>query len=308
MRALVRAVSDAFRRATVKSQPLEPIDLELARRQHAAYVAALGRLGVEVIELQPLHAMADSCFVEDTAVVAGGIALVNRMGNVSRRGEEAAVAVALAASMPLERMEAPATLEGGDCMRLGDTIYVGLSERSNAAGVERLREVMRPRGLEVIAVELGDVLHLKCVCSPLGDDAMLLAGGTLEPSLFRGVRILTVPTHESYASNALALGATVLVSDGFPETRRILERAGYEVVPLDTTEIRKADGALTCLSIVFSSAHGRAVASELEAKVRRFPNERSATIARRIFTRTRPRTVPTDARWHSLDDLYPLSE
>ncbi|MFN7972309.1 MAG: arginine deiminase family protein [Acidobacteriota bacterium] len=251
MRALVRAIPDAFARATVKVLPAEPIDVPRARVQHAAYVAALRSIGVEVRELPPLHVMADSPFVEDTAVVAGGLALIDRMGNGSRRGEEASVRQALGEWLPVAAMEAPATLEGGDCMRLGRVIYAGLSERSNAAGIARLREVMAPRGLEVVTVELGDVLHLKCVCSPLDETTMLLAEGTLDPAIFGGARILAVPAREGYASNALAIGRTVLLPAGFPETRRLVAGAGFDVVPLDTTEIRKADGALTCLSILF---------------------------------------------------------
>ena len=148
-------------------------------------------------------------------------------------------------------MPAPATLDGGDCLRLGHTIYVGRSARTNDIGVSFLRQILSSRGITVVSVPLPpEILHLKCVCARLGDERVLVAEGALPDDTFGEATVIRVPAAESYAANALAIGDTVLCADGFPQTRDILETAGFRTVPLVTTEARKADGALTCMSIL----------------------------------------------------------
>jgi dimethylargininase len=149
-----------------------------------------------------------------------------------------------------EEMALPATLDGGDCLRLGTRLYVGLSGRTNEAGARRVREVFAPRGFEVVTVPVEGILHLKCVCSPLGPRTLLLADGTIPPDTFGDVEVLRVPNEESYAANAVAVGNVALIADGYPATRRVVERAGFEVIPIATSEIAKADGSLTCLSVL----------------------------------------------------------
>ena len=250
MRAICREVPETFDRAVVQSPSHEPIQAPVAQEQHRAYVRALEGLGLQVEVLPADPRFPDSCFVEDCAVVAEGVGLVARLGADSRRGEEPAIAAALAPHARLETMSAPATLDGGDCLRLGKRWYVGRSQRTNAAGVARLRSVFAPLGFEVIEVRLHGVLHLKCVCSRLDDETMLLADGSIPPEFFRDVRILRVPADEAYAANCLSVRGTVLMPAGFPATRRVVEATGFRVVELDHSEIRKADGAMTCLSIV----------------------------------------------------------
>lgn len=251
MIAITRAISESFVRALAAVPPDPPIDVARARAQHAAYRAALAAAGAQVIVLPADEEYPDGCFVEDTAVVAGGVALMTRPGAPSRRGEGAAVAAALGRHAELAAMEAPATLDGGDCLRLGRTIYIGRSARTNAAGVARAAEVFGPRGLEVVAVELPpDVLHLKCVCAPLGDDRVLVARGALPAGTFGGAAVIEAPAEEGYAANAVAIGDAVVMSEGFPRTQEALARAGFAVQAVPTTEVRKADGALTCLSIL----------------------------------------------------------
>jgi len=249
--AFVRDVPDSFANALCAEAPEIAIDVAAARRQHAAYRAALG---VATIVVPADDALPDCCFIEDTAVVAAGAAVITRPGAPSRRPETAAVARALAQHVEIHAMEAPATLDGGDCMRVGSTIFVGRSARTNAAGIARLAEVFGPRGVHVVPVDLpADVLHLKCVCAPLGDDRITLVEGF--PAL-PGVSIVRVPAAESYAANVLAIEDRVLVSSGFPRTRDALEAAGLRVATLETTEFRKADGALTCLSILVDTYLG----------------------------------------------------
>jgi dimethylargininase len=249
--ALTRHVPSSFAHALAAAVPDAPIDVAQARAQHAGYRAALASLGLEVRVLDADDAHPDCCFVEDTAVVAAGVALVTHPGAPSRRGEVGPVAAALAElGVTIARVEAPATLDGGDCMRVGSTLYVGRSARTNAAGIARLAEVFEPRGLRVVAIELPPgVLHLKCACAPLGDDAITHAV-PLPREPFRGLSLVAIPEVESYAANVLAIGRRVIVPAGFARTADLLARAGYEPVPLATTELRKADGALTCLSII----------------------------------------------------------
>lgn len=257
MLALTRAIPDSFVDALAAVRPEPPIDVARARAQHAAYRAALAAMGARVEVLAADEACPDCCFVEDTAVVAGGLALITRPGAPSRRGETAAVAAALADRLDVAVMPAPATLDGGDCLRLGDTLHVGRSARTSAAGIAHAAAVFAPRGVRVVALELPPgILHLKCVCSPLGDDRVLLARDSLPAAAFAGADIVWVPAEEAYAANAVAVGDRVLISDGFPRTHEALARAGFTVQTVATTELRKADGSLTCLSLLVPDASG----------------------------------------------------
>lgn len=254
-KALVRGIPDSFASALSAAPREVAIDVALARVQHAAYVAALEAAGVTVVELPADERYPDCVFVEDTAVVAGeaggGLALIARPGAPSRRGETEAVGAELARWLEVGRMEEPATLDGGDCMRLGRTIYVGRSARTNAEGIARAEAVLGPRGYRIVAVELApEVLHLKCVCSPLGEGRVLLAEGTLPAGLF-DAEIVWVPAEERYAANAVAIGEHVIAAAEYPRTRAALEAAGFRVHPVPTSEVRKADGSLTCQSILF---------------------------------------------------------
>lgn len=250
-RAITRGISDSFADAVVKAPSAEPIDVVRARAQHAAYVRALAGAGVEVLELPPAHPFPDACFVEDCALVASGVALITRPGAPSRQGEEIAVAGALERFVRIETTAAPATLDGGDCLRMGKTWFVGRTPRTNARGAARVAEAFGPLGYRVVEVPVHDVLHLKCVCSPLDDQRVLVAKGALDPEVFAGFHVLEIPAHESYAANVLSVNGHVVMADGFPETRRIVERAGFTVIALDVSELRKADGSLTCCSIPF---------------------------------------------------------
>ena len=250
MRALTRSIPSSFSQALCAAPPEQPIDVALARAQHAAYCAALAACGAAVDTLAGDETCPDSCFVEDTAVVVGGRALITRPGAPSRRAETPAVATALARWLEVVQMTEPATLDGGDCMRVGDTLYVGRSARSNALGFAQLSAL----GLRVVPIDLPrGVLHLKCVCSPLGDDRILLAEQSIPRDIFHAA-VVSVPASETYAANAVAIGRHVIVADGHPRTHEALAAAGFTVHAVPTSEVRKADGSLTCQSIVFDAA------------------------------------------------------
>jgi dimethylargininase len=246
--AITRDVPESFARALAKTPAA--IDVAAARAQHAGYRGALAEAGLTVVNLAADDASPDCCFIEDTAVVAGGVALITCPGAPSRRPEVDPVAVALSAYMPIERMQAPATLDGGDCMLVGTTLYVGRSARTNEAGVARLTDVMQPRGVRVVAIEMSpEILHLKCVCSSLGD-RVLLAEGSIDPAVFGDAAIVSAPADDPFAGNAVAVGDRVLATADSVRTHAALRAAGYRVIAVATPEMRKADGALTCLSIV----------------------------------------------------------
>jgi len=250
--ALTRAVARTFAGALSAARPEPPIDVGRAHAQHARYVEALSRLGLDVIVLDPDDACPDCCFVEDVCVVVDDVALLTLPGAPSRRGEVGPVASAVAKYLRTESMTAPATLDGGDCLRLGRTFYVGRSTRTNDAGIARLREVAAAHDLDVVSVALPPgVLHLKTVCSPLAPGVVLVAEGTLAPETFRDARAVVVPRTEAHAANVVAANGGVIVAHDAPRTRALLEAEGLRlVVPVDTSELRKADGALTCLSIL----------------------------------------------------------
>lgn len=250
MKALIRPPSPAFAEALGQVEGHAPIDLALALRQHADYATALVRLGCELVELVPDDTLPDACFVEDTAIVLGEHALVTRPGAPSRRPEVHAVAASLASfDLTLSTMEAPATLDGGDVLVLGKTVWVGLSNRTNREGFEALSVFARRLGYDTkIANVPPGTLHLKCHASPLDPETLLCVPGLLSEAHARRVE---VPVHEAYAANAVAIGRSVLCASGFPGTHERLAAAGFDPVPLTNSEFAKADGSLTCLSILW---------------------------------------------------------
>jgi len=247
LRAITREIPASFAHALSAAPPDPPIDVGVARAHHATYCGVLAACGVTVETLPADESFPDACFVEDTAVVVGDRALITRPGAPSRRGEPAAVAAVLGHWLELVYMTEPATLDGGDCLRLGNTIYVGRSGRSNVLGIAQLAAL----GLRVVEVDLPPgILHLKCVCSPLGPDRVLLAKNTISASTF-DASVVWVPPSETYAANAVAIGSHVIMAEGHPHTHDALVDAGFKVHPAPFSEVRKADGSLTCQSIVF---------------------------------------------------------
>jgi dimethylargininase len=253
VKALVRCIPDSFPKALSAAVPDPPIDVARARAQHQAYRAALEAMGVTVKVLPALESTPDCCFVEDTAVIADGLAVITRPGAPSRRAETEAIAAALKGQVELVEMTEPATLDGGDVMRVGKTFFVGTSARTNAEGMKQLGEAFAARGFGVVPVALpADILHLKCVCSPLGDGRVLLAENGVPPSVFDGLQLVRVPASEKDAANVVSIGTQVVLPEEFPRTRELLAREGFRLHPVPTTEVRKADGALTCQSLVFA--------------------------------------------------------
>lgn len=250
MKAIVRDVPASLGRALRRTEPSSPIDVARAARQHEAYVEALMRAGADVIALEADEALPDCCFVEDCAVRAGGTTLVTRPGAPERRAEVDAIAAVAGRHGPVVTMQEPATLDGGDCLRVGRSIYVGLSQRTSAEGAGVLAAVFGPLGYEVVTVEVGDALHLKSVCSALGDERVLLAEGTIPAAAFSGHPVVLVPRAEELGANVVIVGRRALVQARHPAALHAVSAAGFDAIEVDTSELYKADGALTCLSIL----------------------------------------------------------
>jgi dimethylargininase len=248
--AIVRPPSDAFARAI--SSAAAAIDPARARAQHAAYRAALADL-VELVALPADPELPDACFVDDCAVVLGGQALLTRLGAPSRAAEPERLAGALAGLVDeVHRMTAPATLDGGDVLRLGRTLVAGRSERTGQAGIGQLTRFAEAAGgrVEIAAVPAG-TLHLQSAVTALADDAVVGTAELLEQPALRGVaNRLVVPPEEAAAANVLAVGTTVLVPAGCPRTAAAVAALGFEVREVDLGEFHKADGGATCLSLL----------------------------------------------------------
>lgn len=248
--AITRAVSRAIDRCELSHLQRQPIDLALARRQHAAYEQALREAGCDVRQLAEQPDWPDSVFVEDTAVVLDEVAVATRPGARSRRAEVASVAGALAEFREVLTIEAPATLDGGDVLRLGRHIYVGNSARSNPEGIAQLGRLLAPFGYRVEAVPLHGCLHLKSAVTQVADDLLVMNPDWVDPRTFRDWQAVEVDRGEPCAANALRINGYLIVSASFPRTADMLREHGIDVRPIEMSETEKAEGGVTCCGVV----------------------------------------------------------
>lgn len=251
--AITRDVSASVAACELTHVDRAPIDVAVARAEHAAYERALAEAGCEIVRLAADDAHPDAVFVEDTAVVLDELAIVARPGAESRRGETAAVAEALAAYRPLATIDAPGTLDGGDVLRLGRRIWVGVGARTNEAGLASLRAHAAPLGYDVRGVATRGCLHLKTAVTAVADDLLLVNPAWVDAAAFDGLRALDVDPAEPFAANALLVHGRVLHGAHFPRTRLRLEAAGVSVVPVPAAELAKAEGGVTCGSLLVTS-------------------------------------------------------
>ncbi|MEO5925541.1 MAG: arginine deiminase family protein [Bryobacteraceae bacterium] len=247
--AIVREVSPRLSECLVSFQERAPIDVELAGRQHAEYCSVLAELGAKVVTLPALDDQPDCVFVEDPIVVLDEVAIVTRMGAETRRGESASLAAAVGRYRELLEIGAPGQLEGGDVMRIGKTLYVGISGRTNIAGLQQLAQLTAPFGYWVVPVEVRGCLHLKSACCYLGHDTVLANREWLDMDAFCGVKFLDAP--EAGGANALRVGDGVVMGAEYPETARVVEARGFTVRTVGISELVKADAGVTCMSVVF---------------------------------------------------------
>jgi dimethylargininase len=227
------------------------IDYELALRQHTQYRDTLRRCGADVIVLDVNRTMPDCVFVEDTAVVLDEIAVMMSPGAESRRGEPAGIEPELRRFRDIRRIVRPATIDGGDVVRAGKTLYVGASKRTNAEGAVALRDAVAPFGYTVTVVPVDKCLHLKSACSALPDGRFLVNRDWIDVAPLPRSRLVDVPESEPWAGDVLVMGEQVVLADAFTETEHLLGGLGFETVPVAVSEFAKAEGGVTCLSLVF---------------------------------------------------------
>jgi dimethylargininase len=254
--AITREVSPSINDCELSFHGRQTIDVAKAIAQHKAYRELLAELGARVVALPAEQGLPDAVFVEDAAVVLDEIAVIANMGAASRRPEVASVAEALGRYRPLQFMKAPATLDGGDVMRIGRTLFVGLSRRTNREGLERLSDLVRPHGYQVHPVEVKGCLHLKSACSYVGDNTVLVNRSWIDVEPFRGFELLDVAEDEPAAANALLLKDVVVLPESFPKTRALLEGRGFRVRTVDVSELQKAEAGVTCCSVIFEDETG----------------------------------------------------
>lgn len=251
--AVTREVSASLGDCELSYVARSRIDMERAAAQHRDYRQALESLGCDVVSLPAQDALPDAVFVEDMAIVLDEVAVMTRSGAKSRRAESPSVAEALAAYRPIRPMSAPATLDGGDVLRIGRTLYVGQSERSNAAGIAQLGELVSDFGYRVKPVPISGCLHLKSAVTQVAEDCVLLQPEWVDADAFAAFRIIEVDPGEAHAANALRIGNGLLYPANFPRTRERLRNAGIAVTSVDVSELQKAEGATTCCSLAFSA-------------------------------------------------------
>lgn len=251
--AVTRPISPAMTRCELTHLTRSPIDLDRARQQHREYERALTEVGCRVVTLPEEPDLPDSVFVEDTALVLAECAVITRPGAVSRRPETTAVEQLLAGHRPRWRIEEPATLDGGDVLRVGRALFVGLTGRTNAAAVHQLRDRLAEWGYDVRGVPVVGCLHLKSAVTEVAAGTLLINPAWVGREHFPGFDFLEVDPAEPAAANALRIGDRVIYPAEHPRTRDRLVAAGVEPRLVPASEVAKAEGGVTCCSLVFEA-------------------------------------------------------
>ena len=251
--AITREVSPEINRCELTHLSREPINYTRACEQHHQYEDALRNLGVEIVSLNAEPDLPDSVFVEDTALVLDECAVLLNPGVSSRRPEVASIEQILSAYRKIYRIQPPATIDGGDILCVGRTIYVGISSRSTENAVEQLKAILKPWMYEVRAVRVSGCLHLKSGVTQVREETLLINPAWVSSDEFPGLDLIEVDPSEPYAANAVLVGETVIFPAAFPKTALKLAEAGSRMSIIDADELAKAEGALTCCSLIFST-------------------------------------------------------
>jgi dimethylargininase len=228
------------------------IDYHRAVLQHQSYCEMLRDCGAEMRVLNVNPDLPDSLFVEDTAIVLDEVAVLASMGVESRRAESDGIELEIRKYREIHRIALPATIEGGDVLRVGRTLLVGLSSRTNRAGLAAFEAIVRGYGYDVMPVPVRGCLHFKTACTALPDGTLLVNPAWLDEQALRGLHMVAVPEDEPWAANVLLAGSSVCVAAGHPRTADMIRARGFEVRTVDLSEFAKAEGGVTCLSILVS--------------------------------------------------------
>jgi dimethylargininase len=249
--AITREISSAIERCELTHRTRQAIDVERARAEHQAYERCLREAGYRLQRLGADAGMPDSVFVEDIAVIFDEVAIIMRPGAPSRRAETAAVAEALRAFRPIRSIDPPGTVDGGDVLTVGTRVFVGESSRTNRSAIAQMESILAPYGYTVLGVAVRGCLHLKSAVTAIAGDTLLINRHWAPADCFQPFHLVDVDPAEPMAANALRLHDRVIYPTLFPRTRARLDDRGIRVVGVDVAEIAKAEGAVTCCSLVF---------------------------------------------------------
>lgn len=252
MRILTRQPSPRMEYAELTHMARARIDADMARRQHDLYCAALAQAGAEVEVLPPLAGYPDCAFVEDLVVSLPEVTILCRPGVASRQGEVAHIVASLPADRDVVALDGAATLEGGDVLRIGRTLYVGMSGRSNPDGIAALRQGVARFGYEVVPVPVRGALHLKTAVTQLPDGRLLLNPDWVAAGGLGGRAFVRVDPDEAFGANSLTVGTALFYPAVHRKTAARLRAEGLAPVLLDISEFAKAEAGLTCMSVVFA--------------------------------------------------------
>lgn len=233
----------------------EPINLAKAVEEHANYCRMLELCGARVVRLDENLSLADSVFVEDPIIVLDEIAVLTSMGVESRRKEGEALATFFRQYRKIEQISLPAKIEGGDVLKVGRRIYVGISPRTNSSGIKTLTDIIKPFGYQTIPVKVNDCLHLKTGCTALDEETLLINQDWVDKRPFEGLRVIEIPPEEPFGANVLSIHETICMNQAFPATIGLVHSLGYKVRSTDISEFVKAEAGLTCMSVPFLSNH-----------------------------------------------------
>jgi dimethylargininase len=247
--AFTRQVSPSIVECALTHLDRTSIDAELAAEQHASYERALKDAGYDVVRLPDLAEDPDAVFVEDTAILLGEHAVITRPGAASRADEADSTAEGLEPYFTIHRLGF-GSLDGGDVLRIDDTLYVGQSSRTDAAGTQALAATVAALGFKVVAVELGHCLHLKTAATYAGQDTLLVNPEWVDPSIFVGTEPLPVAGDEPFGANIVRAGDRLIYAAGSPKTAARLRGRGFDIVEVDLSELQKAEAGGTCMSLI----------------------------------------------------------
>ncbi len=249
--AITREVSESIQDCQLAHLPRATINLRRAQEQHRQYENYLAELGCEIQRLPGEPELPDAVFVEDAALVVDELGVITRPGASSRRAETLSVAKALDNYRELCYINPPGTLDGGDLLLVGKVLYAGLSSRSNVAGIEQLQSYLTPHGYSIETVKISDCIHLKSAVSQVAEEVLLINRCWVDPGAFEHLELIEVDPSEPFGANALLVNHRVLYPLAYQKTLNRLEKHGLEVETVDVSELAKAEGGVTCCSLIF---------------------------------------------------------
>jgi len=229
-----------------------PPNFSLAKEQHDSYIKALENCGLEVTVIEGNNTFPDSVFIEDTAVLTKEFAIITNPAPKTRKEEIVGVIPTIKHHFKtIEYIATPGTLEGGDILLIGNTFYIGMTERSNDDGIRQFKKITTKHGYNAETIDIKELLHLKTGVSYLGNDTLLIVNNLKDHPAFKSFKKIIAEEPETYAANSLNINGKILLPKDFPSTRKKLEDEGYEIIELDVSEYRKLEGGLSCLSLRF---------------------------------------------------------